>query len=73
MYVILNYRAYFGNGSIEYNMIRVPMGSSDFSPRPYSYAETENDIFLEKFSLADEDIKYKVRDLIKTILLFGII
>ena len=39
------------------------MGASDFSPRPYSYAMVENDIFLDHFSLVDEDYKYKVKNL----------
>ncbi|XP_051159839.1 uncharacterized protein LOC127280694 [Leptopilina boulardi] len=57
--------SYFGPGSIEYNLIRVPMGASDFSPRPYSYAMTESDFALDNFALAEEDYKYKIPFLTK--------
>lgn len=35
------------------------MGSSDFSPHPYTYHDNE-DTTLSNFSLSEEDYKYKV-------------
>ena len=46
---------------IEYNLARVPIGSTDFSTRVYSYAEVAGDMQMRQFSLAPEDMKYKVR------------
>lgn len=45
---------------IEYNIIRVPMASCDFSIRIYTYADTPNDFQLSNFSLPEEDTKLKV-------------
>ncbi|KIH64807.1 hypothetical protein ANCDUO_04877 [Ancylostoma duodenale] len=45
----------------EYTLGRLPMGSTDFSVREYSYDDVDGDFDLEQFSLADEDIKYKAR------------
>lgn len=53
-------RSYFGVEGLEYNMIRTPMGGSDFSERPYSYAMTENDTLLRHFELQPEDHMYKI-------------
>ncbi|KHJ91550.1 O-Glycosyl hydrolase family 30 [Oesophagostomum dentatum] len=36
------------------------MGTTDFSTREYSYDEVSDDFDLEHFSLADEDLKYKI-------------
>ena len=36
------------------------MAGSDFSTRPYSYDDVEGDVTLEHFSLAEEDVLYKV-------------
>lgn len=53
--------SYFGNAGLEYNMLRVPIGGTDFSTRPYAYNEVpENDIKLTNFSLAPEDYNYKI-------------
>lgn len=52
--------SYFGYDSIQYSMIRVPIGTTDFSPRPYSYAMSEYDVALERFSLTSEDNVYKI-------------
>lgn len=46
---------------IGYTFGRVPMGSTDFSLRLYSYDDVENDMQLQHFKLADEDNKYKVK------------
>uniref|UniRef100_T1JX74 Glucosylceramidase n=1 Tax=Tetranychus urticae TaxID=32264 RepID=T1JX74_TETUR len=51
---------YFGENGLEYNIARVPVGGSDSSVRAYSLDDTELDFDLEHFSLADEDIKYKL-------------
>jgi len=53
-------RNYFGAHGIGYSFIRTPMGSSDFSTRPYTYAMTENDTLLHHFTLQMEDHVYKV-------------
>ncbi|CAH2093714.1 unnamed protein product [Euphydryas editha] len=53
--------SYCSEDGLEYNMIRVPNGSTDFSPRPYVYNEYPvNDTKLTNFSSAPEDILYKV-------------
>uniref|UniRef100_A0A0K0DQK6 Glucosylceramidase n=1 Tax=Angiostrongylus cantonensis TaxID=6313 RepID=A0A0K0DQK6_ANGCA len=56
--------SYFGkNGyhpGIRYSLARVPIASTDFSTREYSYADEVGDLKMEKFSLADEDFKYKI-------------
>lgn len=41
-------------------MGRVPIGGCDFSVRPYTYDDHNNDIKLQRFALADEDLKYKI-------------
>jgi len=38
----------------------MPMGGTDFSTRPYTYAMTENDVSLSDFDLQPEDCNYKV-------------
>ncbi|XP_063833387.1 lysosomal acid glucosylceramidase-like [Ostrinia nubilalis] len=54
-------RSYFGNTGIEYNMLRLPIAATDFSPRLYSYSdEPENQTTLTNFSLAPEDYEYKI-------------
>lgn len=52
--------SYFGPDSIEYSVGRIPIGSSDFSTRCYSYAEKEDDFDLESFQLVDEDFRLKI-------------
>ncbi|KAI8489201.1 hypothetical protein Bbelb_329400 [Branchiostoma belcheri] len=53
--------AYFSpTEGIEYTLGRVPMGSCDFSTRPYTYDDTPEDLELTKFALAEEDMKYKI-------------
>ncbi|XP_052758741.1 lysosomal acid glucosylceramidase-like [Galleria mellonella] len=52
---------YFSNKGIEYNMIRVPIGGSDFSTHPYAYNELPwNDVALTNFTLSEEDLFYKL-------------
>ncbi|NXI57392.1 GLCM Glucosylceramidase, partial [Chloroceryle aenea] len=45
---------------IEYNLIRVPMASTDFSVRLYTYADAEGDFELKHFNLTEEDTRMKV-------------
>ncbi|KAM3959510.1 lysosomal acid glucosylceramidase-like isoform 1-T2 [Aphomia sociella] len=53
--------SYFGSKGIEYNMIRLPIGGTDFSTRPYTYQDfPENDTELSHFRLAYEDYNYKI-------------
>lgn len=51
------------SAGIEYNIIRVPMASCDFSIRTYTYADTPDDFQLHNFSLSEEDVKLKVSTL----------
>lgn len=52
--------SYFSEEGIEYNVLRVPMASCDFSLSNYSYDDTADDFELNHFSLTDEDIKLKI-------------
>ncbi|KAM4664783.1 lysosomal acid glucosylceramidase [Discoglossus pictus] len=52
--------SYFSSEGIEYNLLRVPMASCDFSTRIYTYLDTPNDFTLESFSLQPEDINLKI-------------
>ncbi|KIH52664.1 hypothetical protein ANCDUO_17232 [Ancylostoma duodenale] len=52
--------SYFGKNGIEYNLARVPIASTDFSTREYSYSEVPGDMKMSRFALAPEDFKYKV-------------
>ncbi|KAM3959509.1 lysosomal acid glucosylceramidase-like [Aphomia sociella] len=53
--------SYFGPKGIEYNMVRLPIGGTDFSNHAYTYQDfPENDARLSNFSLAYEDYKYKI-------------
>uniref|UniRef100_A0A914M5N4 Glucosylceramidase n=1 Tax=Meloidogyne incognita TaxID=6306 RepID=A0A914M5N4_MELIC len=45
---------------IGYSIGRVPIASTDFSTREYSYVEQEGDFELITFSLAKEDFEYKI-------------
>lgn len=54
-----NCRAYFGLNGSRYNYGRVPIAGSDFSTRPYTYADTK-DPTLKSFRLAPEDTLYKI-------------
>lgn len=51
--------AYFGEEGIQYSVGRVPIGTTDFSVREYSYCDDEDET-LESFSLQSEDLLYKV-------------
>ncbi|XP_069690289.1 uncharacterized protein [Periplaneta americana] len=53
-------RQYFGSKGIGYSFVRVPFGGTDFSTYNYTYADVENDLTLQYFSLKYEDIQYKI-------------
>nr|XP_054754970.1 lysosomal acid glucosylceramidase-like [Lytechinus pictus] len=53
-------RSYYSADGLEYTLSRINIGTCDFSQRPYSLCESENDFELANFSLADEDINYKI-------------
>jgi len=53
-------KSYFSSNGIEYNMIRVPIASCDYSTREYTYLDTPNDYNLSTFALAKEDLMYKI-------------
>lgn len=54
--------SYFSpTAGIEYNILRVPIGGTDFSLREYSYADDSPDDFdLKSFNLQMEDLKWKI-------------
>ncbi|CAN7983768.1 unnamed protein product [Ixodes hexagonus] len=52
--------SYFSEEGLDYNMGRVPIASSDFSTRVYSYNDVVNDFQLLNFKLASEDIRFKI-------------
>ncbi|XP_028036517.1 lysosomal acid glucosylceramidase-like isoform X2 [Bombyx mandarina] len=53
--------SYCGDSGIQYNMLRVPIGGTDFSPRFYTYQDyPERDKDLSNFTLAPEDLNYKL-------------
>jgi glucosylceramidase len=53
--------SYFSRDGIQYNLCRVPIGGTDYSDRPYSYDDGDEDPELKNFELAPEDFKYKVK------------
>ena len=57
---------------IEYTVGRIPIASCDFSTHQYSYADTAEDFNLDHFSLAEEDLLYKV-DICTKIFLFPVL
>ncbi|KAJ8713063.1 hypothetical protein PYW08_008367 [Mythimna loreyi] len=53
--------SYFSDNGLQYNMIRVPIGGTDFSTHPYAYNELPiNDAKLSNYSLTYEDFTYKI-------------
>lgn len=57
---------YFGSNGIEYTLGRIPIGGSDFSSRPYTYDDFNDDDSLSKFSLQMEDYQFKVYPIFKS-------
>ncbi|CAH0696871.1 unnamed protein product [Spodoptera exigua] len=61
MKISIHFRSYCGDSGIQYNMLRVPIGGTDFSTHGYAYNELpENDVTLSNFTLAYEDYEYKI-------------
>ncbi|KAM3959512.1 LOW QUALITY PROTEIN: lysosomal acid glucosylceramidase-like [Aphomia sociella] len=53
--------SYFSEKGLQYNMMRLPIGGSDFSTHAYAYNEyPENDTQLTNYSLSYEDYNYKI-------------
>ena len=53
--------SYYGKNGLQYNFGRVPIGGTDFSPRPYSYDDSDGpDYNLTQWSLAEEDHTLKI-------------
>ncbi|CEF67979.1 Glucosylceramidase [Strongyloides ratti] len=52
--------SYFSDKGSKYTIGRVPMASTDFSERIYSYCDTENDFELKTFNLTVEDFELKI-------------
>lgn len=54
-------QSYFSEEGLQYNMIRVPIGGTDFSTHPYAYNDyPKNDNQLSNYTLTDEDYHYKI-------------
>ncbi|CAJ0581192.1 unnamed protein product, partial [Mesorhabditis spiculigera] len=49
----------FGPSGMQYSLGRVPIGSNDFSTRPYTYDDWDDDVQLLNFTLMDEDISHR--------------
>ncbi|POM80638.1 Glucosylceramidase [Phytophthora palmivora] len=45
---------YFSESGLEYNMARVPIGSTDFSTRTYTYNEKVDDFKMTNFTIASD-------------------
>uniref|UniRef100_A0AAV1U1M7 Glucosylceramidase n=1 Tax=Peronospora matthiolae TaxID=2874970 RepID=A0AAV1U1M7_9STRA len=45
---------YFLESGLQYNMARVPIGSTDFSPRTYTYNEKVDDFAMTNFTIASD-------------------
>lgn len=53
-------RSYFSEEGLQYNLVRVPMASCDFSLHAYTYDDVPDDFELRHFALRDEDTKLKI-------------
>ncbi|XP_064474563.1 lysosomal acid glucosylceramidase-like isoform X2 [Ornithodoros turicata] len=53
-------RSYYAPEGLSYNVGRIPMASTDFSTRLYTYLDDPDDFNLTKFSLAQEDYGLKI-------------
>jgi len=58
-------QAYFGQNGLEYSLARVVIAGSDFSNRGYTYNEVENDWDQVNWALVDEDISYKIPQILR--------
>ncbi|XP_064474558.1 lysosomal acid glucosylceramidase-like isoform X2 [Ornithodoros turicata] len=52
-------RSYYSAEGLSYNLGRIPMASTDFSIRLYTYLDDPGDFNLTKFGLAQEDYRLK--------------
>lgn len=52
--------AYFSTTGNAYSLGRIPIGGTDFSNRPYTYADDVPDPTLSNFALQMEDFEYKI-------------
>ncbi|KAF2892655.1 hypothetical protein ILUMI_13518 [Ignelater luminosus] len=52
--------SYFSREGLEYNLVRVPIGGTDFSTHLYTYDDGKEDLNLTHFSLSAEDLEYKI-------------
>ncbi|XP_064474559.1 lysosomal acid glucosylceramidase-like isoform X3 [Ornithodoros turicata] len=53
-------RSYYSAEGLSYNLGRIPMASTDFSIRLYTYLDDPGDFNLTKFGLAQEDYRLKI-------------
>lgn len=53
-------RSYYAPEGLSYNVARIPMASTDFSTRLYTYLDLPGDFNLTTFSLAEEDLRLKI-------------
>ncbi|KAL1422243.1 hypothetical protein MTO96_022124 [Rhipicephalus appendiculatus] len=53
-------KSYYAKEGLAYNMGRVPLASTDFSERKYTYDDTPGDLELTNFALAQEDLDLKI-------------
>uniref|UniRef100_A0A2A4K975 Glucosylceramidase n=1 Tax=Heliothis virescens TaxID=7102 RepID=A0A2A4K975_HELVI len=54
-------QSYCSDSGLQYNMLRVPIGGTDYSTRGYAYNESpEHDVHLTNFTLSYEDYEYKI-------------
>nr|XP_054754972.1 lysosomal acid glucosylceramidase-like [Lytechinus pictus]XP_054754973.1 lysosomal acid glucosylceramidase-like [Lytechinus pictus] len=53
-------KSYFSPNGIEYTVSRVPIGCTDLSTHYYTYDDHPGDFNLLNFSLAKEDLSYKI-------------
>ena len=56
----MNRTYYDPKSGSRYTLGRIPIGGTDFSTRPYTYDDVDNDTNLEHFALVEEDYKYKI-------------
>ena len=59
--------SYYSGVGIEYSTGRIPMASCDFSTRPYSYDDHDEDFEMANFSLTKEDVQFKIPVLLSAI------
>ncbi|XP_050045342.1 lysosomal acid glucosylceramidase-like [Dermacentor andersoni] len=52
--------SYYSKEGIEYNIGRIPLASTDFSVRKYTYDDSPYDFELNNFTLAPEDFNLKI-------------